>query len=97
MFSLELKYQVVAKYSDPEQIIIFILFTLPEFPCLNSKEEDPNLGLDVCLFVCFTLQSKWFTFLLGITELLKEHDTKLLGKREDAEEDSKYLVRGGKG
>lgn len=50
MFSLELKYQIVAKYSDPEQIIIFLLFTPPEFPCLNSKDEDPNLGL-VCLFV----------------------------------------------
>lgn len=45
MFSLELKYQVIAKYSDPEEIVIFILFTPSEFPCLNSREEDPNLGV----------------------------------------------------
>jgi len=65
----------------------------PEFPYLNSKKIPVWV-----LFVCFTLQSKWFTLLSGlVTELHKERDMKLLGEREDTEEDSKYLVRGGKG
>lgn len=86
---------MIAKYSDPEEIVIFILFTPPEFPCLNSKEEDPNLGLLKFFLLCNLNGSP---FLLGlITELHEDHDTKFLWKSKDAEEDSENLVKGSKG
>lgn len=86
---------MIAKYSDPEEIIA-ILFTPPEFSCLNSKEEDPILGLFYLFILLCNLNSS--PFLLGpIAELYKDHDMKFLWKNKNAEEDSEYLVKGSNG
>lgn len=82
--------------SDPEEIVIFILFAPSELPSLNSKEEDLSLGLMYLFILLCNLNSS--PFLLGvITELHKDHDMKFLWKNKDAKEDSEYLVKGSKG